>query len=534
MSRESSPDQVRTWLLEDDEIAVIDVREIEPFSEGHLLWAVPLPLSILETRVSDLLPRQEVRVVACDGGEGLAERAAERLEELGYANVGFLSGGITGWREAGFEIFDGVNVPSKAFGEFVEHQSKTPSISADELHSMLERGDDIKILDARPSQEFHYVSIPSGACCPGVELVYRVYDAAPSPDTTVVVNCAGRTRSIIGAQSLIDAEIPNPVVALRNGTMGWQLGGYEPARGETTHAATPSDAGLTRARKSADQIAERFGVETIPGETLESWREQSGERTLYVLDVRTREEYERGHVSGSIHAPGGQLVQNTDTWIATRGARIVLVDGDGVRATMAGAWLRQMGHRETVVLEGGLMGPLETGRRPALIAGLESVKPTFVEPDELSQLLGDEETTVLDLSPSPFYRLGHIKGAWFANRTRLAQSLSIIGEAGRLVLTSVDGIVAQLASVEAERLFDGPLLTLRGGNKAWRDAGFSLVTDPSRLAHEPDDVWQVPFDPNRKDGKTVEEGMREYLSWEVDLNERIQRDGTTRFSRTGR
>ena len=68
---------------------------------------------------------------------------------------------------------------------------------------------------------------------PGAELVLRVRDIAPSPDTTIVVNCAGRTRSIIGAQSLINAGIPNKVVALRNGTMGWHLAGFTCDKGET-------------------------------------------------------------------------------------------------------------------------------------------------------------------------------------------------------------------------------------------------------------------------------------------------------------
>lgn len=534
MPKPLSPEQLRRFLLEDEEIALLDVREVEPFSEGHLLWAAPLPLSILETRISDLVPRLEARVITCDGGEGIAERAALRLEELGYKNAGFLVGGTTGWLEAGFVTFDGVNVPSKAFGEYVEHESKTPSISADELHAMLEQGDDIKVLDARPSQEFNYVSIPSGTCCPGVELVYRVHDAAPSPDTTVVVNCAGRTRSIIGAQSLIDAGIPNPVVALRNGTMGWQLGGYEPARGETRHADLPSDRGLAEARKAATRITERFGVRKIGSECLDDWRQQTETRTLYVLDVRSREEYEAGHIPGSIHAPGGQLVQNTDTWIATRGARIVLVDGDGVRATVAAAWLTQMGHLGTVVLEGGLSGPLEKGRHITSICGLDTARARLIEADEVVQFSEEEATAIVDLSPSPFYRMGHIEGAWFANRVRLEEALSRIGETKRLLLTSLDGAIAQLAAAEAERFFSGPIRVLRGGNKAWRDAGLPLVGDPIRMADEPDDVWQIPFDPNRKDGKTLEEGMQEYLAWEIDLNERIQRDGTTRFSRGGR
>ena len=58
---------------------------------------------------------------------------------------------------------------------------------------------------------------------PGAELVLRAGRVAPDPETTIIVNCAGRTRSIIGTQSLINAGVANKVVALRNGTIGWNL-----------------------------------------------------------------------------------------------------------------------------------------------------------------------------------------------------------------------------------------------------------------------------------------------------------------------
>ncbi|WP_459655385.1 rhodanese-like domain-containing protein, partial [Achromobacter xylosoxidans] len=55
----------------------------------------------------------------------------------------------------------------------------------------------------------------------------RAHGLAPDPKTTIVVNCAGRTRSIIGAQTLINLGVPNPVYALENGTQGWYLADFE-------------------------------------------------------------------------------------------------------------------------------------------------------------------------------------------------------------------------------------------------------------------------------------------------------------------
>ena len=226
-----SPEALHALLLGEGELALLDLREQGAFGESHILYAACLPLSLLELRVGRLAPRRSVPVVLCDGGEGLAGRGAARLAALGYTDVRVLAGGMPAWEAAGYTAFSGINVPSKAFGEYIEHEFDTPSVSAEELKAMMDAGERLVVLDSRPMDEFRVMSIPGGVCCPGAELVHRVGDAAPDPDTLVVVNCAGRTRSIIGAQSLINASVPNRVTALRNGTMGWHLAGYELARG---------------------------------------------------------------------------------------------------------------------------------------------------------------------------------------------------------------------------------------------------------------------------------------------------------------
>src|SRR5262249_17930265 len=151
--------------------------------------------------------------------------AAGVLRRHGYRELFALADGIAAAADAGLELFSGVNVPSKAFGELVEHACATPSVAADELERLIRGGADLVVLDSRPFDEYQRVSIRTAVNVPGAELVLRIRDIAPSPDTMVVVNCAGRTRSIIGAQSLINAGVPNKVVALRNGTMGWTLAG---------------------------------------------------------------------------------------------------------------------------------------------------------------------------------------------------------------------------------------------------------------------------------------------------------------------
>src|SRR5688572_4143949 len=203
--------RVSELLAGSGELALLDVREQGVHYRGHPFFACSAPLSRLELVITDLVPRKTVPVVVLDGGnEGLADKAAARLKDLHYTDVSILEGGCAGWQAAGLELFSGVNVPSKAFGEFVEHHYATPRIAPGEL-KRLQQIKQVLVVDSRPFEEYHRMNIPGGIDVPGAELVYRIHDLAPSPDTLIVVNCAGRTRSIIGCQSLRNAGIPNPV-----------------------------------------------------------------------------------------------------------------------------------------------------------------------------------------------------------------------------------------------------------------------------------------------------------------------------------
>ena len=114
-------------------------------------------------------------------------------------------------------------MPSKAFAEIVEIDRHTPHVTAAELDRLRREGTKVAVLDSRTVEEFNRFHVPGAVSCPGAELVHRFTDLVPDPDTLVVVSCAGRTRSIIGAQSLINAGVPNKVVSLQGGTQAWRL-----------------------------------------------------------------------------------------------------------------------------------------------------------------------------------------------------------------------------------------------------------------------------------------------------------------------
>jgi rhodanese-related sulfurtransferase len=512
---------LRAMLVDGEELALLDVREERTFSESHLLFARSVPLSRLELRMARLVPRRATRIVLVDAADGLAERAAAVLAQAGYTGLHVLAGGIAGWEAAGYELFSGVNVPSKAFGEFVEHGNHTPSISAAELNDLMKSGADMVVLDSRPYDEYSKVSIPTSVDVPGAELVLRVHDIAPKPETLVVVNCAGRTRSIIGAQSLINAGIPNKVVALRNGTMDWSLAGFTPDSGKDNRAPMPTADGLARAKASAESVARKLNIQRVDEAALARFRADET-RTLYLFDVRDPAEYAAGHVAGALSAPGGQLVQATDQYAGTLHARIVLVDDKEVRAVMTASWLRQMGWTDVFVLAAS---GTETGNPENPVLGAPA-RDAAIGAKELEALLARNEATVLDLSLSRNYITTHIPGAWFAIRSRLMQVFQKTPFRQNLVLTSEDGVLAGLAVEEARKLTTLPVRFLQGGNSAWRAAGFALTSADPRMADEPIDVWLKPYE--RPDG--AKQAMADYLAWETDLLPRIARDGCTNFS----
>jgi rhodanese-related sulfurtransferase len=513
---------LKTALHDGQEIALLDPREEVPFDARHLLMAACVPLSRLELLIDACVPRRSTRVVWCDDGEGLAQRAAERMAALGYTDVAVLSGGIAAWEAAGHRVYSGVHVPSKAFAEVVEHACETPWITAEELNRLIETKADIALFDSRSYEEFHNNSIPTAISVPGAELVYRFDDLVRSPETMVVVNCGGRTRSIIGAQALINAGVPNKVVSLQNGTQAWHLSGFQVLKGETARMPPVSSAGHAAARARAAKVAERFGVPRIDPATLGAWRAEADRRTLYVFDVRDPLEYQEGHIPDMKNVPGGQLVQETDRHAATWGARIVCVDDDGVRAVITAHWLLQMGWDAAAMTvdlaaEGTQLGPWT----PVVLGS--SDRAVTIDEAALKVRMDNGSAVVVDLDWHRDYRAGHIPGAWYGIRSRLDTIIPALPAADLIVLTSSDGVLAALAA--AEWAGRARVAALVGGTAGWAAAGLALESGDTRLATAADDTRLRARDMPGK----VEDAMHAYLSWEIALAEQMATDDDQRF-----
>ncbi|GAB4393608.1 MAG: hypothetical protein Tsb0032_13650 [Kiloniellaceae bacterium] len=494
-----------------EELALLDVREHGQYGEGHLLFASNCPYSRLELEAPRLVPNPSVPCIIYDDGDGVAERAAGRLAALDYTRVYVLQDGVRGWAAAGYGLFKGVNVPSKVFGELVEAVHHTPVISADQLDQWRAAGRDLLLVDGRPMADFAKMNIPGARCVPNGELLYRFGALVKDDETPIVINCAGRTRGLIGAQSLISAGLPNPVFALENGTQGWVLSGRElDRRSESLPLPHLSAEEVAQGRDLAERLAATYRVPSVGAEEVWAWSEDT-ERTLYLLDVRTEEEFLAGHVAGARHAPAVQLVQATDEWVAVRHARLALIDDNGLRATTAAFWLRQMGHDAVVVREALTEMATQTGPDES---PLDSRVPLCCGEISARELLdaNDDAPLLLDIRSSRAHRKRRIPGSVWSTRARLGRL--DLSAASSLVLVADDPRTARLAACDASALTDAPILLLKGGVDAWEAAGEETEPSPA----EPDDAEAIDFLQfvhDRHDGNL--EASRRYLDWETGL-----------------
>ncbi|WP_371867545.1 rhodanese-related sulfurtransferase [Duganella guangzhouensis] len=520
-----SYEQVRAELLAGREIALLDVREEDPHAQAHPLFAANFPYNRIEIDAYTKLPRRDVPIVVLDDGEGLALPSALRLHQLGYTDVALLEGGVSGWRAAGGELFRDVNVPSKAFGELVEHERHTPSLSAPEVKALIDQGENIVILDARRYDEYQTMSIPGSISVPGAELALRARELAPDPATRIIVNCAGRTRSIIGTQSLINAGVPNPVSALRNGTIGWTLAEQQLEHGQSRSYPPASEANRATAARDARALADRAGVLRLDRAQLVALRADRT-RSNYLFDIRSPGEYGDGHLPGFRSAPGGQLVQETEQFAPVRGARIVLADSDGVRANLSAHWLRQMNHEVYVV--DGLQASDFSETAPWKDELAPAPEADEISVDTLAEWLADapQQVALLDFTSGVNYQKRHIPGAWFALRSQLAAALAQLPEGvQRYVLTCGSSLLARYVAADLRTLTKLPIHVLTGGTAAWLAANKPVETGPTRLASPLIDRYRRPYEGT--DNRA--EAMQAYLDWEFGLVAQLGRDGTHGF-----
>ena len=514
-----SPRSLLDLMASDTPRACIDVREAGEYNSSHIPGVSLLPRRRLEFDVPQAVPFAGTRVVVCDDDGRRAALAAATLESMGYGNVAMLDGGINRWVSENHPTEWGTNVPSKDFGEKVEVVHHVPEIEATDLQARMARGDKLHILDTRTPEEYQRFSIPGGRSVPGGELPLRITDIMQGmePDTTVIVNCAGRTRSIIGTRLLQRMGLDN-VYGLKNGTAGWLLAGYQLETGaDRLELPEPSPEGLAAAETYAARVAEEDGVRFLDIPALQAMLDRRGREPLYFIDVRTAAEHVSGHIPGFRWFPGGQAVQRADDVAVVQPCPIVFTCDGKARATCTASWYRQMGFADVYVVDGGTTAwrdsglALERGGADAAPVGFAAAqaKVRFVTPQTLQ---ADRPPVVIFVDTSQDFARAHVPGARWTPRGWLEFHIGSLAPSydTPIAVTCNDGRQATLAGATLADLGYQTVTVLEGGMAAWQHAMLPVEQGLSGVMISPTDVVLSGPDRNFADAM-------HYLRWEEAL-----------------
>lgn len=533
-----APEALKTMLDEQKTCALLDVREPGEYNSAHIPGASAVPRRQLEFRLLRLVPYRGTPIVVYDDDGRRARLAAVTLERMGYSQVMVLDGGINGWATLGYPAEWGMNVPSKDFGEKMQVQHHVPEMHPRELHARLQRGEKLVILDARTPEEHRRSTIPGSRSAPGGELALRIAAFVPDPDATVVVHCAGRTRSIIGARILQRLGVPR-VYDLRNGTMGWRMAGLELETGSQRLALpAPTPEGLATAEAFAARIAAEDGVRSLTIQELQELMGRAAQENVYLIDVRTEEEYAQGHIPGFQWSPGGQAVQRTDDLVAVKNGHVVFACDGRVRATVAASWYRQLGFPNVYAVAGGTQAwaasglALEQSPRHETAAGYDeglaadlpfgyaAARRTveLLTPQALqARLEGAQPPAVLFVDTSRDFSSAHVPGAHWLSRSWLELQIEAVvpDKSTAVVVTCATGPNAVLAGATLTQMGYQRVAVLEHGTHAWRQAGLPVERGLSGVMKPPDDVLLMGTDRNWSDAI-------HYLQWEEELGKKYE------------
>src|SRR5215470_15284785 len=375
MADRMSPEALHSLLAGKTPFAFIDVREAGEYNTSHIPGSSLMSRRHLEFQMPLAVPHQDTHVILCDDDGRRVLLAAATVERMDYRHVSVLDGGINRWVSKDYPTEWGSNVLSKDFGEKVEVVHHVPELDATELHERMARGDKLVILDTRTPEEYQRFCIPGGRSMPGGELALRITDITKDldSDTTIIVNCAGRTRSIIGTRVLQRMGLKN-VYGLEHGTSGWLLAGYQLETGaDRVTLPPPSPEGVAAAEAYAARLAQEDGVRFLDIAALQALLARRTQEIVYCIDVRTQEEYMAGHIPGFRWFPGGQAVQRCDDVAVVHNCPLVFACDRKARATLTASWYRQMGFNEVYAVDGGTAAWAASGL--GLDRGLDEPQP---------------------------------------------------------------------------------------------------------------------------------------------------------------
>ena len=518
MQKRITAKQTKHLFSLNQEISLIDVREIGLHASGHPFYSISIPYSIFEAKIQELVPNKSVLIILFDHNDGLSEIVYEEVKNIGYNNVRILENGVFGWKKEGYELFDGINIPSKAFGEWVEEEYKTPHIKPRELAKKIKSNKNILVLDGRTIEEFRTMNIPTAINCPNMEIPVRIIDEIDS-HTEIIIGCAGRTRSIIGTQNLINYGIKNSVKALENGTQGWFLANLKLQHNQNKRLSLSKLKKKKLFEEKSRYLIKKFNLKTINFNKTKIFLEGKNS-TTYVFNV-TEPKKNLSIFPNIRNVPGGQLIQATDNFIAVWNSKIVLLDdGELIRSTMTASWLKQMGYEVY----------LYNDKPEKLDKYFENKNINFklmkIKNIKLNDLKKYAKFTMLDVRNSHNYRKLHLKKSKWTTRSNL-RFINLVKDKDILIIYD---------EPKKAQLITKSINTILNVNV------FYHFFDKKGYLTYPDLYTQTPYNPKTSDcidfvyhthkrHKGNISHAKAYLSWEKKLLSRMDDQEFSRFTK---
>ena len=519
MKLKITPETVRSWISDKEEVAFIDVREIGQHTNGHPFFSISIPYSLFEFNIKILVPNKQTRVILIDNNNGISDLVYNIAHQMGYSNISIIEGGVEEWVSAGYKLFDGINVPSKSFGELIEKYFHTPSITAKELAQKQKNNENYIVIDGRPFLEYNKMSIPKSICCPNAELFYRVSSYIKDINTEIIINCAGRTRSIIGAQTLIDFGIKNKVKALENGTQGWFLSELSLDHNKNKYLEVlPNDLEIQQLQNKVLKLTNDLNIDLI---NLKKAQELiiDKKKSTFIFDVTTSKTI--SIKPGTImNVPGGQLIQATDKYIGVWKATVILVDdGDLIRAGTTSFWLKKMGY-EVYILKEGLL-------KAQTLKFTKEIDHKLIDLDfiNLEDLVKIKKQILYDIRSSKDFCKMRIKNSIWLNRAHLYRKKTKTDDPIIIITDNLEK--ASLIVKDLKQKDKGAIIKVYKWNQNEITSYPSLIDVTIETLSEQNNIDFNFHTHMRHDGN--KEHAKQYLEWEINLVSKMDKQELSFF-----
>ena len=519
MKLKITPETVRSWISDKEEVAFIDVREIGQHTNGHPFFSISIPYSLFEFNIKILVPNKQTRVILIDNNNGISDLVYNIAHQMGYSNISIIEGGVEEWVSAGYKLFDGINVPSKSFGELIEKYFHTPSITAKELAQKQKNNENYIVIDGRPFLEYNKMSIPKSICCPNAELFYRVSSHIKDMNTEIIINCAGRTRSIIGAQTLINFGIKNKVKALENGTQGWFLSELSLEHNKNKYLEVlPNDIETQQLQKKVLKLINDLNIDLIDLKKAQQLIIDK-KKSTFIFDVTTSKTI--NITPGTImNVPGGQLIQATDKYIGVWKATVILVDdGDLIRAGTTSFWLKKMGY-EVYILKEGLL-------KAQTLKFTKEIDHKLIDLDfiNLEDLVKIKKQILYDIRSSKDFCKMRIKNSIWLNRAHLYREKIKTDDPIIIITDNLEK--ASLIVKDLKQKDKGAIIKVYKWNQNEIISYPSVIDVTIETLSEQNNIDYNFHTHMRHDGN--KEHAKQYLEWEINLVSKMDKQELSFF-----